>query len=78
MARLMSLALAVFILVPTIAPALGQLILWLAGWRAIFATFIAIAAVALAWLALRQPETLPDERRAPSRLARLRAPWARL
>ena len=65
MARLMSLALAVFILVPTIAPALGQLIMWLAGWRAIFTTFLAIATVALAWLALRQPETLPAERRRP-------------
>ena len=65
MARLMSLALAVFILVPTIAPALGQLILWLAGWRTIFATFLAIAAVALAWLALRQPETLPAKYRRP-------------
>ena len=43
MARLMSLALAVFILVPTVAPALGQLIMWLAGWRAIFTTFLAIA-----------------------------------
>ena len=65
MARLMSLALAVFILVPTIAPALGQLILWLAGWRTIFATFLAIAAVALFWLALRQPETLPAKYRRP-------------
>ena len=65
MARLMSLALAVFILVPTIAPALGQLILWFSGWRAIFATFLAIAALALAWLALRQPETLPHEHRRP-------------
>ena len=65
MARLMSLALAVFILVPTIAPALGQLILWFTGWRAIFATFLAIAALALAWLALRQPETLPHEHRRP-------------
>ena len=65
MARLMSLALAVFILVPTIAPALGQLVMWLAGWRAIFVTFLAISTVALAWLALRQPETLPAERRLP-------------
>ena len=65
MARLMSLALAVFILVPTLAPALGQLIMWLAGWRAIFVTFLAISTVALAWLAVRQPETLPAERRLP-------------
>lgn len=63
MARLMSFAMAVFILVPTIAPAVGQGILWLGGWRAIFATFLAASAVAFAWLALRQPETLPAARR---------------
>ena len=39
MARLMSFATSLFILVPTIAPALGQGIQWLAGWRAIFASF---------------------------------------
>ena len=65
MARLMSFAMAVFILVPAVAPALGQGILWLWGWRAIFATFFATAAVAFAWLALRQPETLPADRRRP-------------
>ena len=63
MARLMSFAIAVFVLVPTIAPALGQGIQWLAGWRAIFATFFAVAAIGFAWLALRQPETLPAARR---------------
>ena len=63
MGRLMSMALAVFILVPTVAPALGQVIVWLSGWRAIFTTFLVIAAIAFAWLAIRQPETLPPERR---------------
>ena len=63
MARLMSFAMAVFILVPTVAPALGQVILWLGGWRTIFTTFFAIAAIAFAWFTLRQPETLPAERR---------------
>ena len=65
MARLMSFTMAVFILVPTVAPALGQGILWLGGWRAIFTTFFAIAAFAFAWFALRQPETLPGARRRP-------------
>ena len=65
MARLMSFAMAVFILVPAVAPALGQGILWLSGWRAIFVTFFAAAAVAFAWFALRQPETLPAARRRP-------------
>ena len=65
MARLMSFVMAVFILVPAVAPALGQGILWLSGWRTIFATFFATAAFAFAWLALRQPETLPAARRRP-------------
>ena len=65
MARLMSFAMSVFILVPTIAPALGQGILWLGGWRAIFGTILAIAAIAMTWFALRQPETLPAARRRP-------------
>ncbi|MYA97148.1 MAG: multidrug effflux MFS transporter [Nitrospinae bacterium] len=65
MARLMSFAMAVFILVPTVAPALGLGILWLGGWRAIFVTFFIIAAVTLAWFSLRQPETLPPARRRP-------------
>jgi len=67
MARLMSFVMSVFILVPAIAPALGQGILWLGNWRTIFTTFVLIAALAFAWLALRQPETLPAERRRPFR-----------
>ena len=73
MGRVMSMVLAVFILVPAVAPALGQVIIWLAGWRAIFTTFLVIAAIAFAWLAVRQPETLPPERRrafSPSAIGR--------
>ncbi|MDE0241319.1 MAG: multidrug effflux MFS transporter [bacterium] len=65
MARLMSFAMAVYVLVPTIAPALGQAILWMGDWRDIFAAFLGVSMVAFAWLAIRQPETLPPERRRP-------------
>ena len=65
MARLMSFAMAVFVLVPAVAPALGQGILWLGSWRAIFAVLFAVATVAFTWFALRQPETLPAARRRP-------------
>ena len=65
MARLMSFAMAVFILVPTVAPALGQGLLILGGWHAIFITFLVISAIVFAWFALRQPETLPVARRRP-------------
>lgn len=65
MARVISLAMAVFIMVPVLAPAIGQAIMLVAHWRAIFAMLLAVALIALAWFALRQPETLPPARRAP-------------
>jgi MFS transporter, DHA1 family, multidrug resistance protein len=63
MARIMSLAMAVFIMVPVLAPGIGQGILLAAHWRAIFGLLLAVAAIALTWFALRQPETLPPVRR---------------
>jgi DHA1 family bicyclomycin/chloramphenicol resistance-like MFS transporter len=63
MARIMSFVMTVFILVPVAAPMLGQGLLFVADWRAIFVLFLALAVLALGWFALRQPETLPAERR---------------
>jgi DHA1 family bicyclomycin/chloramphenicol resistance-like MFS transporter len=71
MARIMSLVMAVFIMVPALAPGIGQIILMIAHWRAIFGFMLAVAAIALVWFALRQPETLAPERRvkfSPSRI----------
>jgi DHA1 family bicyclomycin/chloramphenicol resistance-like MFS transporter len=65
MARIMSFVMAVFILVPALAPALGQVILIVAHWRAIFVSFLVLAVTAFAWFALRQPETLTADRRKP-------------
>ena len=63
MARVMSFIMTVFILVPIFAPALGQAILLVAGWRTIFGAFIVLALATLVWLSLRQPETLPKDKR---------------
>ena len=63
MARVMSLIMVIFIIVPAIAPALGQLILLLSSWRGIFALILVAAAASLLWTYLRQPETLPPEKR---------------
>ena len=71
MARVMSFIMAVFILVPALAPALGQAILFIAHWRIIFASFLLLALIVLAWFALRQPETLPPERRKPLSFKRI-------
>ena len=63
MARVMSFIMTVFILVPIFAPALGQAILLVAGWRSIFGAFIVLALATLVWLSLRQAETLPKDKR---------------
>ena len=58
MAQLMSTAMIVFMLVPVLAPSLGQAVLAIGSWRHIFIT-LALYALALAvWGGLRLPETL--------------------
>ena len=71
MARVMSFVMSVFILVPMIAPALGQAIMLYAGWRSIFASFVLMALVTVTWFAVRMPETLAPENRAPFSLKRI-------
>ena len=65
MARVMSLVMAVFILVPIVAPAAGQAILGAFGWRAIFGVYLTMGLLASVWFAMRQEETLPSGRRIP-------------
>lgn len=65
MARVMSFVMAVFILMPALAPSIGAAILHLMGWHEIFGLFMLLALVAMAWFALRHPETLQPERRVP-------------
>lgn len=76
MARVLSLIMSVFILVPIAAPLLGQVILMVASWRVIFASFLVLAVVVTVWFALRQPETLAPERRKPFSLRQLRTNFA--
>ncbi len=64
MAKTLSYIMAVFILVPTIAPSIGTVILVVGSWRAIFVFFALFAFVAALW-SLRLPETLPEARRLP-------------
>ncbi|GAA3886116.1 multidrug effflux MFS transporter [Sphingomonas limnosediminicola] len=61
MARVMSLVFMTFMLVPVLAPNIGQLILLVASWRAIFIVLGAYALIMLAWSWLRLPETLHPE-----------------
>ncbi len=71
MAKVMSYVMTVFILVPMIAPAYGQAIIAWAGWRAIFASFIALSLITSLWFAFRQAETLGLEKRKPFSMKRI-------
>jgi len=69
----MSLVFMVFMLVPVLAPNIGQLILLVASWRAIFLVLAAYAVTMLLWSWWRLPETLhPEYRRSlnPREMAR--------
>jgi DHA1 family bicyclomycin/chloramphenicol resistance-like MFS transporter len=63
MARIMSFVMSVFMLVPILAPSIGQLVLFVASWRMIFVGFLAMAIIAAIFLQVRQEETLPKEKR---------------
>jgi len=63
MARVMSFVMTIFILVPIIAPSIGQLIVIYSTWHSIFVLFLVLGVVAMAWFGLRQPETLPKDLR---------------
>ena len=71
MAKTLSLVMAIFVLVPVIAPSLGTLLLAVGSWRWVFAFGVVYALVAGTW-ARRLPETLAPEHRRSLELARLR------
>lgn len=63
MARVMSFVMTIFILVPVIAPSVGQVILIFSDWRGIFLMFLILSFIALIWFNCRQPETLAADKR---------------
>ena len=72
MARTMSLVFMVFMVVPVLAPSIGQFILLFGEWRSIFMVLAAYGLTMLAWSWFRLPETLhPEYRRslAPREIA---------
>ncbi len=61
MAKIMSVVMAIFIIVPVLAPALGQLILMFAPWQYIFIFFLFYSIFLLVWFKTRMPESLAEE-----------------
>jgi len=73
MARVMSLVFMVFMLVPVLAPNIGQAILLVADWRAIFLVLAGYGALMWLWSVARLPETLHPEFRRKLDIREIRA-----
>lgn len=72
MARMMSLIFVIFLLVPAIAPSIGQGVIELFGdWRWIFAVMAGAGLAMTGWVYTRLPETLHAEDRQEIRLTRI-------
>ncbi|MBW9062076.1 multidrug effflux MFS transporter [Rhizobium herbae] len=69
MAEVMSLVMMVFMIVPVIAPSVGQLIMIFAEWHMIFVVICLFAALVATLVTLRLPETLSVEHRRPFTVA---------
>lgn len=65
MARIMSLVMTIFMIVPILAPSIGQLVLFVAPWEWTFGILALAGAGMLAWTYFRLKETRPPERRTP-------------
>ncbi len=65
MAEIMSLAMMVFMIVPVIAPATGEVIMFFTEWHMIFGFMALFGCTIGLWAYLRLPETLAPEYRRP-------------
>ncbi len=69
MARVMSFVMMVFIIVPVIAPSVGQGLLFLGNWQLIFVFLLVASLLILLLTVLRLPETRPKSAREPMSVA---------
>lgn len=65
MARMMSLIFVIFLMVPAVAPSIGELILMVGDWRMIFVSMGVGGALIFGWVYFRLPESLLAENRQP-------------
>tara|TARA_R110002050_G_scaffold280592_3_gene427536 strand:- start:644 stop:1849 length:1206 start_codon:yes stop_codon:yes gene_type:complete len=63
MAKIISIVVMFFILVPVIAPSLGQFLLYYFNWESIFYFNLGFGLLIMIWFWLRQPETLIKAKR---------------
>ncbi len=69
MAKIISVVVMIFILVPIIAPTLGQFLMVTFNWQTIFYVNLIFGTIIIIWFWLRQPETLKAKYKIPYRLS---------
>ena len=69
MAKILSIVVMTFILVPVIAPMLGQFLLVQFGWKSIFTINLLFGSLIMLWFWRRQPETLHEKYQKTFRLS---------
>ena len=65
MARVMSYVMIVFMIVPIVAPSMGQVVILYASWHWIFTLIGCVGSVLFLWALTRMKESLPREERLP-------------
>jgi DHA1 family bicyclomycin/chloramphenicol resistance-like MFS transporter len=65
MARMMSLIFVIFLMVPALAPTIGEAILQVGSWRAIFGAMAVLGVMMGLWVFFRLPESLSEDNRQP-------------
>lgn len=76
MAEIMSLVFMTFMIVPVIAPSIGQLMMLIGNWHLIFLCMGGVATLITLWAALRLPETQHPEDRRPFTLTAISQAFA--
>ncbi len=61
MAEVMSLIMMVFMVIPVMAPGIGQVVMLFGNWHLIFAFMAVVALMVWAWMYFRLPETLHED-----------------
>lgn len=61
MAEVMSLIMMVFMVIPVMAPSIGQVVMLFGNWHLIFAFMAVVAMIVWSWMYFRLPETLHDD-----------------
>ena len=69
MAKILSIVVMVFILVPVVAPTLGQFLMNYYDWKSIFTFNLGFGVLVILWFWTRQPETLKDKYKMTYRLS---------